>query len=64
MQQGVQRCALRAIHLLSQQRDMHQAMVEAGIPPLLQKLLADETFCHNSDLASAATGAMQHFGRM
>lgn len=36
VQEGVQRCALRAIHSLAQQREMHEALVQAGIPDLLQ----------------------------
>ena len=45
VQEGVQRCALRAIMALSQQRDMHEALTEAGIPDLLQVWPLRCAFC-------------------
>ena len=38
VQEGVQRCALRAILALSHQRDLHEALTQARIPDLLQVL--------------------------
>ena len=36
VQRGVQKCALRAIHALAEQKDLHQALGVAGVPELLE----------------------------
>ena len=36
VQRGVQNCALRAIHALAEQKDLHQALGVAGVPELLE----------------------------